>query len=347
MFALLLVLLTLRTLCCGDVARTPLTGETMGTGWTLTLAKPGLTRAERAQLQVTVQQTLDAVDAAMSTWHADSELARLNAHAGSASFALSAPVFRVLQAAQQISEQSAGAFDVTLGPLVAAWGFGAAARAADAAPVPAELAALRARVGYRQLRLDLGLRSVRKQSGALELDLSAIAKGFGVDRVAEELLARGQRDFLIEVGGEVRAAGERPGGGPWRVAIERPLASERAPHAVVELRDQALATSGDYRSFHQRAGQRRSHLIDPRTGRPLTHRLASVSVVHNQAMLADAWATALMVLGPEQGRHVAIARGLGAYGIVRLEDGGEQSFTTPGFPPTREIAAPDAAPEAR
>jgi len=332
-FAGVLLFFTVRVMWCSAPARLLLGGETMGTTWAVTLNPPDLSRSERARIRKRIEAELDAVNGAMSTWDPDSELSRLNEHASSEPFSLSKPTLDVLAAARGISERTGGAFDVTVGPLVAAWGFGAGARVPGAAPEADELATIRERVGFERLELDLAAGSVRKRHPGLRVDLSAIAKGYGVDRVAEALATEGFAGFLVEVGGELRAEGQRPGGGAWRLAIERPEPDGRAVHAVVELSGVALATSGDYRSFYEAGGERLTHIVDPRLGRPVRHGLASVSVLHERAALADAWATALMVLGPEEGLRVAAAEGLAVYLIVRTEGGAYEVLTTPQFPP--------------
>ncbi|MCP5056985.1 MAG: FAD:protein FMN transferase [bacterium] len=313
-------------LWCEAPRQTLLAGQTMGTTWSVTLTRPD-PNARQA-----VQARLDAVNAAMSTWDPDSGLSRFNAHLSTDPFRLSAETLRVMALAQEVSEATGGAFDVTVRPLVAAWGFGAGARVPGAGPIDAELAELRARVGYERLDLDPVGGTAQKQHPRLEVDLSAVAKGFGVDEVARALSELGHERFLVEVGGEVRARGERPGGGPWRLAIERPEPDGRAVHAVVELRDQSMATSGDYRSFYEQEGERLTHIVDPRIGRPVSHALASVSVVHQDAASADAWATALTVLGPEEGPAVADEMKIAAYFILRTASGSYETRTTGPFP---------------
>ncbi|MGI9432476.1 MAG: FAD:protein FMN transferase [Myxococcota bacterium] len=340
-FAAVLLFFTIRVMWCSAPARVLLGGDTMGTTWAVTLHAPHLPRHERTRVRERVQAELDAVNGAMSTWDPDSELSRFNAHASLEPFKLSQPTLEVIAAARGVSERTGGAFDVTVGPLVAAGGFGAGARVPGAAPDAAELAEIRERVGYTRLELDLATGTARKIHPGVRVDLSAIAKGYGVDRVADALLADGFGDFLVEVGGEVRAHGERPGGGGWRLAIERPEPDGRAVHAVVELSGRALATSGDYRSFYEAGGERVTHIVDPRVGRPVSHGLASVSVLHERAALADAWATALTVLGPEEGLRVATAEGLAVYLIARSAEGTYEILTTPQFP---AVAGPrDAA----
>ena len=308
----------------------------MGTTWAVTLNAPGLDRDAQARVRARVQAELDAVDAAMSTWDPDSEVSRFNRHAASAPFAVSAATFEVVRLARGVFERSGGAFDPTVRPLVAAWGFGADARVPGEGPSAAERAALGARVGFDRLVLDPTARTLTKAHPGLELDLSAIAKGYGVDRVADALLADGHADFLVEVGGELRAEGTRPDGTPWRLAIERPEPEGRAVHAVVPLTGLAMATSGDYRAFHEAGGVRRTHIIDPRTGAPIAHGLASVTVLHPRAVLADAWATTLSVLGPDEGFALAEREGIAAYGIVRETGGRYRIRRTSGFPPVEE-----------
>ncbi|MCP3986321.1 MAG: FAD:protein FMN transferase [bacterium] len=326
-FLLVLVALTARTLWCQAPGKTLLVGQTMGTSWSVTLVEPD-PRAREA-----IQARLDAVNAAMSTWDPDSELSRFNAHASSEPFPLSSETLGVMSLAREVSEATGGAFDVTVRPLVAAWGFGAGARIPGAGPVDEDLVALRARVGFERLVLDPAGGTAQKRHPQLEVDLSAIAKGFGVDEVARALSELGHERFLVEVGGEVRALGERPAGGSWRLAIERPEPDGRAVHAVVELRDLAMATSGDYRSFYEQEGERLTHIVDPRVGRPVSHGLASVSVVHQNAATADAWATALTVLGPDEGPRVAVASGIAAYFIVRTPQGSYETRRAGQFPP--------------
>jgi thiamine biosynthesis lipoprotein len=322
-------------------ARFVLSGQAMGTTWSVVLNPVDRSSADPRRARTAVDTQLAATDRLMSTWREDSELSRFNRHASTAPFPLSPPTLEVFRLAHEVSEATDGAFDVTVGPLVAAWGFGAKARSPRRRPEPAELATLRERVGFRLLRLDPTTGAARKERPDVECDLSGIAKGFTVDEIARALTELGWSDFLVELGGEVRARGERPGGEAWRVGVERPDAAGRVVHAVVPLRDQALATSGDYRSFYLDGDQRLAHILDPRSGRPVQHRIASVSVVHREAALADAWATALSVLGPEQGFARAEAEGLAAYFIVRTGDDTFASRATRAFP---AVGLPGSAP---
>ncbi|MGI9592509.1 MAG: FAD:protein FMN transferase, partial [Myxococcota bacterium] len=327
---------------CVPPDRLQLQGESMGTTWSATLAGPALTGDAREAARSAIQAALDEVEGAMSTWLPDSELSRFNRYEGRDLFALSPSTLEVLAIAREVSERSGGAFDVTVRPLVAAWGFGAGARIPGEGPDEEERAAILARVGWEKLEVDAAAGGARKRHPQLEVDLSAVAKGYGVDRAAAALVAAGREDFLFELGGEIAVRGRRPDGRLWRLAVERPQEEGRAVFGVVELDGQAMATSGDYRSFYEAGDERLTHLLDPRIGRPIAHGLASVSVVADSAAVADAWATALSVLGPEEGVETAETLGLAAYFLVRSAEGGFEARATSRFPAV-ETAADGAA----
>ena len=266
----------------------------------------------------------------MSTYRPESEISRFNRARSTDPFPVSADTLAVLRHAREISELTGGAFDVTVGPLVDAWGFGPAGEPA-APPTEGDIERLRRQVGFRKLRIDHAASSIRKLVPGLSCDLSALAKGYAVDRVADRLHAEGIDSYLIEVGGEVRAGGLSPRGDAWRVGIEQPGPGPPAVQRLVRLRDRALATSGDYRNYYEVGGRRISHTIDPRSGRPIDHRLASVSVVAPLGVRADAIATALGVLGPDAGYELAAAQGWAALLIVRRGDGTLHERETPAF----------------
>ena len=307
-------------------------GATMGTTYSVKLAASELPDDAHRRIAEAIESRLSTVNRLMSTYDPDSELSRFNRFASTDAFAVSPQTLEVFRVAREVSALTQGAFDVTVGPLVAAWGFGATNRA-PAPPPAAELAALRQRVGYRHVEIDLGSRRLTKANPETVCDLSAIAKGYGVDEVARALVEFGYHDFLVEVGGELRAEGRRTGGRAWRVAIEQPHATARSIFGVVELEDASLATSGDYRSYYEQDGRRLSHLIDPRSGHPIAHSLASVTVVHRHAVYADALATGLGVLGPEEGYALSEEQGLAAYFILREPDGSLRGVATSAFPP--------------
>jgi len=318
-----------------------LTGRTMSTTYSVKVVAGEDGDAARKPIETVVEAELELVDELMSRYREGSELDRLNRSHSTEAVRVSPELFRVLELAASFSDQSDGAFDVTVGPLLALWGFHDK-RGRDQAPTTEEIDAARERIGFARLELDRAGRSVRKLHPELDIDLSAIAKGYAVDRIALALEGLGHNDYLVEVGGEVRCAGASHRGTPWRVAVERPVAGTREIFRVVELSGRSLATSGDYRNFYDVDGQRFSHTLDPRSGRPVEHGLASVTVIHDECVAADALATALTVMGPREGLELAERRGLHALFIERGEGGTLRAFGTPAF--ERDFPAGGAAP---
>ena len=312
------------------VARHTFRGATMGTTYAVTVVGPGIDDRRLDALRADVQAALDHVDATMSHYRPDSDLSRFNRWRETAPFPVAAELVGVVRESIAISRLTGGALDVTVAPLVDAWGFGAAGPAA-ALPTASEIAALRRDVGYRYLGVDEASSTLRKERPGVRIDLSSIAKGHGVDRAAEALAAGGIVDYLVEVGGEVRAHGTTETGAPWQVGIETSRPGRSAIRLVVSLRDGALATSGEYRNFYDLAGVRLSHTIDPRTGRPVTHRLRSVSVLADRCARADGLATALEVLGPDDGYALAVERDWAAMFIVEEDGGVLRDRPTPAF----------------
>jgi thiamine biosynthesis lipoprotein len=301
-------------------------GEALGTTWTVKSSEPASVESEQA-IRVVVEDALELVDGQMSTYREDSDLMKLNAASASDGFEVPEQLGEVLTEALLVSSASTGAFDVTIGPAVRAWGFGPDKTRTP--PSSEVLQALTPYVGSDKLRLDGD--KVYKAHPALELDLSAIAKGYAVDLIAERLAGEGRANLMVEVGGEIVARGHNPTGNPWRLGIETPTSEGREVLKVVSLNNAAMATSGDYRNHYEVDGKRVSHLIDPRTMRPIEHRLASVTVVHQRCATADAWATALSVLGDDAGFLLAEAQGLQAFFIVREADGSFTNKSTTSF----------------
>lgn len=302
-------------------------GETMGTTWSVKLAASA--RADLHALHHGVQRQLDAVVAQMSTWESDSDISRYNRAAADTWQRLPADFFDVLQCALHVARESAGAFDPTVGALVGLWGFGADARA-QAAPDDASLRVARERLGWQRLALRAGTRELL-QPGGVHLDLSAIAKGFGVDRVAAHLRENGIGSALVEVGGELFGYGAKPDGAPWRVLVEAAAEERDGEARVLDLDGIAVATSGDRWHAYEENGVRHSHSIDPRSGKPVERAAVSVSVIAGDAMRADAWATALTVLGATDGFDVARHRGLAARFVHRGADGALRERMTDAF----------------
>ncbi|HEV8076753.1 MAG TPA: FAD:protein FMN transferase [Marinobacter sp.] len=286
-------------------------------------------QARLQQLASGIDQALEGVDAAMSTWREDSELSRFNARPDQSGWTdLSAPLHTVLREAEAVSVLTQGAFDITIGPVVNLWGFGPNARP-DTVPDDAMLAQVLSSTGHDKIELrnqPPGLRTSEQQY----LDLSAIAKGYGVDEVARYLAAEGVSGYLVEIGGEVSVAGRKPDGSAWRLAIETPGEEAEQVNRVIALDNGALATSGDYRNYYEFNGQRYSHTLNPQTGKPITHNLASVTVIAENCMRADALATGFNVMGFEDAMALAIRENIPAYFIVRGEAGFE-THHTPAF----------------
>ncbi|MDZ7590409.1 MAG: FAD:protein FMN transferase [Rubrivivax sp.] len=304
-------------------------GQTMGTTYVVKLAGSAVSTARLEALQASVHDALEGINRGLSLHRADSELARFNRHAAATPFALSKDFLAVLTAAQQVSELSAGAFDVSVAPLTQAWGFGPERR--SVVPAAAKIEAGRAAVGWRSLQLDAGQRTATKSHAGLQADLGGIAKGHGVDLAALALEAGGAEHYMVEVGGEVRTRGLNAQGRAWQIGIEQPDAVPQRARSVVPLSGRALATSGDYRFYFEQDGRRYSHEIDPRTAEPISHALASVSVVADSCMLADALATALIVMGPDRGLALAQQLALPALFIVREPQGGLRDMATAAY----------------
>lgn len=304
-------------------------GRTMGTTWSVRwVAADDL---HGGSIKRGIQAELDRVDGQMSTYKPASELSRFNrADAGSWQV-ISPEFFEVLKHALALARDSGGTYDPTVGPLVNLWGFGPDQRPRHP-PSNAELALARQRVGWWKLKLDAA-RHRLWQPGGVYVDLSSVAKGFGVDQVARFLQRAQVQSYLVEVGGELKAGGRKPDGNPWRVGIERPDAAAGAVIAAdelirtIELHDQAIATSGDYRHVFEDQGRFYSHHIDPRSGRPVAHEVASVSVLAADCMDADPLGTTLSVMGADQGMAFARKHDLAVLMIVRTARGFEQRMS--------------------
>lgn len=326
--ALLALAMALLTGCTDGgprVAVHALSGTTMGTSYHIkVVAEASL---DKVALNQRIKTVLDRIESRMSTYRDDSELSQFNQAAPNQRFAISDETAGVVRRGLQISRQSDGAFDMTVGPLVNLWGFGPGA-AVEQAPSQAAIDQQLQHIGYSAISV-ISEPSALRKSAPRYLDLSAIAKGYAVDQVAE-LLTTDYSGFMIEVGGELRLQGSKPGNVPWRIAIESPNASSRDIQRVIEVGDNAIATSGDYRNYFEQEGVRYSHTIDPATGRPINHRLASVTVVDPSCARADAMATALMVLGDVKGMALAKQQGFQAFFIVKADDGFIEK-KTPGF----------------
>ncbi len=307
------------------------TGETMGTTFTVKVVdRPG-TAVDGGSLTESILARLNAIDAAMSTYREDSEISRFNSAETTDWFVVSSDTANVVGEALKIGKQTGGAFDITVGPVLRLWHFGAGTVEEEKAiPSDEEIAATKKRTDYLLISVRESPPALKKRRSDVTLDLSGIAKGYAVDEIAAILDREGVADYMVEIGGEVTARGRNDRNVPWRIAVEKPLAGERSIQRVVSLRDAAMATSGDYRSFFEIDGERYSHVIDPRTASPVSHELVSVTVVSARCATADALATGLMVLGPVEGYAVAREADIPALFILRTAEGFVQR-ATPAF----------------
>ncbi len=290
-----------------------------GTTFNIKLSKLPETIDSKA-LKVNIRQRLDALNGQMSTYLPDSELSTFNRMQSTDWQVVSPPLFTVLKQAQLIAQSTEGAFDVTVGPLVNLWGFGPDPMSFNA-PAEDGIALQMQKIGFQKLELDLAEYKIRKQQESLYVDLSAIAKGYAVDEIGLLLEQYGIKDYMVEIGGELRLRGHNINKQAWRIAVEKPAEGSRVIQKVLPLTDISLATSGDYRNYFEHEGVRFSHTIDPRTGKPISHKLASVTILSDTTMKADAWATALMVLGAEQGLAIAEKEHIAALFLEKTKDG--------------------------
>ncbi len=310
---------------CSDALPTHvLSGAAMGTSYSVKIVDSP--RSDE-RLRARIENALVSIEDRMSTYRPDSELSRFNAQATTSWVEVSHELCEVVAAAREISVLSGGAFDVTVGPLVNLWGFGPDGMTGEP-PDAAGIAAARERVGYERLHADCSIPALRKEVGNLYVDLSAYAKGYAVDRVAALLDEADIADYLVEIGGEMRMRGANARREKWSIAIETPEPVGRSVQTIVGLTDAAMATSGDYRNFFEHAGASYSHTIDPRTGLPVAHEAASVTVVAETAAYADGIATALLVLGPADGLDMAEREGIAAYFLLRVGDGIAERIST-------------------
>ena len=297
-------------------------GTTFRVKW---LTDQGTDKAQ--EIRSGIDGRLEDVNRRMSAYLPDSELSLFNRSSSSDWFAVSAQTVEVVTEALRISVLSQGAFDPTIGPLVDLWGFGSQGDRIEP-PTGEEIATLIDRIGYQNLTARSGPPALRKQRAELEIDLSAIAKGYAVDRVAEFLSGRGLDDFMVEIGGEVRVQGKSLADQPWRIGVERPLIDKPSTHRVLPLSNLSMATSGTYYNYFDSGGQRYSHTIDPTSGRPIAHETISVSVLHPSCMTADGFATALLVLGADRGLPLAEDNGLLVLFQVKKDDKIEEITTS-------------------
>lgn len=290
-------------------------GPTMGSHYSIQYVRHSAAPAPKA-VRAEVESILAEVDRQFSTYRSDSDIERFNALPANSCQIMPGPVLELIRVGEQLSSQSDGSFDLTVEPLLNLWGFGPQSRA-EKVPTAEALAQVRQRVGHAHLRID-GDRLCK--DAAVEVDFNSIAAGYAVDRIATRLKALGIDSYLAEVTGELKAAGRKPDGAVWRIALEEPRDDRRVAERVIEVNGYGVSTSGDYRKYFKQGGRRYSHTFDARTGTPVLHNLASVTVIHPSALMADGLSTLLLILGPERGWDYAEKYGVGVFFVLRDND---------------------------
>lgn len=296
-----------------------LNGLTMGTTYTVKINKTGRIN-DPVLIKKSIDKLLEDLNAKMSTYLPDSELSRINQSSSVNWIYISDDLYAVIETAITISNLSGGAFDITVGPLVNLWGFGPVEKQ-DIIPDNGLIQTALLDTGIDKIHLNDANKSIKKDQTSIYLDLSGIAKGYAVDRIAQLLQEQfAIHNYLVEIGGEIRAKGVNSDNLAWRIGIEKPVSKLRAIERIISLDSTGMATSGGYRNYYEENGIHYSHIIDPRTGKPVNHQLVSVTVLHAESMIADAWATALQVLGPENGMALANSLGLPVFFIVKQQN---------------------------
>ncbi|MHC8361049.1 FAD:protein FMN transferase [Pseudomonas sp. LS2P72] len=291
-------------------------GPTMGSTYSIKyLRHAGL--PDPTEVRVQVEKILAEVDQQMSTYRSDSDIERFNNLPANRCQTMPAPILKLVRIGERLSEQSEGSFDLTVEPLLNLWGFGPQARK-EKIPAAQALAAVRQRVGYQHLRID---GDQLCKDAAVEVDFNSIAAGYAVDTIAAKLEAMGIQNYLAEATGELKAAGKKLDGSPWRVALEEPRDGQQVAERIIAVDGYGVSTSGDYRNYFEQDGRRYSHTFDARTGAPVLHTLASVTVIHPSALMADGLSTLLLILGPERGLDYAETHDIGAFFVIRADTG--------------------------
>ncbi len=313
------LLLFLLLSACQQPTETLLTGETQGTTWHLKMVLAG-TSAKPEEIQAAIEGLFRRVDEHLSNWRQDSEVARFNQQETTDWQPTSPEMVLLTGIGREIHDKSGGCYDLTVQPLSELWGF---AHDEQRLPEPTEIQAVLAHIGMDKLEIDAGQSRLRKRDPKLRISLDSIAQGYTIGAMAQLLEDRGIHNYLAEIGGEMKVKGHKANGGAWRVAVEKPKPLTREVQRILELHQEAgiaVMTSGTYRNYFEADGQTYSHIIDPRTGMPVTHQLLSTTVLHEDPTLADAWSTALLCVGETEGLRIAEAEGLRALFIHQEGD---------------------------
>ncbi|SBV93134.1 ApbE family protein [uncultured Alphaproteobacteria bacterium] len=313
-----IALAALLTACDGETVQS-FGGPTMGSAYRVQYVADGKSPPPE-RLQAGVRGILDELDRAVSTYRADSDVARFNAAPAGTCLSMPASAVDLFKYARTLNRDSDGAFDVTLLPALSAWGFGPRGQVAER-PSPDALDSLRGIVGMAHVRLSPDDPQTLCKDAATNIEFNSIAAGYAVDRIVAYLRAQGVSSFLVDVTGELHADGRKPDGSAWRIALEAPISNARVAERIVRLEGLGVSTSGNYRNYFEENGVRYSHTLDPRTLAPVTHKLASVSVIAKTALEADGLSTLLMVLGPERGYDFAVEHKLAAFFVIKADPG--------------------------
>ena len=299
-------------------------GPTMGTTYHMKVVGFPLSEQDKKNIQIEIDRRLELVNDQMSTYRPNSELSRFNQSVAVSGFEVSRDTAKVVLEALRLNKLTQGALDVTVGPLVNLWGFGPDNKP-EKIPSEQQLTDIKQRIGIQHLSATET--TLSKDIDGLYVDLSSIAKGYGVDVIAEYFASLGIENYLVEVGGELRINGVNARGIDWQVAVEKPVAGDQSVQEVISVGNNAIATSGDYRNYYELDGERFAHTIDPVTGKPIKHKLVSVTVIHPSSMTADALATALMVMGEKDGLEFAKQQELAVLMISKSDSGYNEVYT--------------------
>jgi thiamine biosynthesis lipoprotein len=296
-----------------------LTGQTMGTSYSVTIVS-NPNGINKQKLRESIEYSLAKVNSQMSNWDKNSEISLFNKNNSNKPIHISQPLFDVITAANDINLKSGGVFDITLTPLINLWGFGTK-QPINQPPTDDEISLALSKVGQKDLlKLSSTEKTLSKIKQGVSINLSAIAKGYGIDQLASMLTNMKINRYLIEIGGDLIVSGLNAEGKLWKIGVETPSSTKHSVQSILTIRDKAMATSGDYRNFFEQNGVRYSHIINPNTGRPIQHKTSSVTVLAKNAMLADGWATAMLAMGAEKGMVVANRYQLAVFFISNHED---------------------------
>ena len=312
----LVTLIVMLSACGNGDSMESFGGPTMGSTYSIKyVRRAGLPAA--ADVRGEVEKILTDIDRQLSTYRSDSDIERFNELPANRCQKMPASILKLIRVGEQLSEQSEGSYDLTVEPLLNLWGFGPQGRE-EKVPAEQALAQARQRVGYQHLRIE---GDQLCKDAAVEVDFNSIAAGYAVDTIAARLEALGIHDYLAEATGELKAAGKKLDGSPWRIALEEPRDDQQVAERIVAVDGFGLSTSGDYRNYFEQGGRRYSHTFDARTGAPVLNTLASVTVIHSSALMADGLSTLLLILGPERGWDYAEKHDIGAFFVIRADTG--------------------------